>query len=83
MNDRLRSDQNFPLLERGFFKIGLEVRDINLLINFHEHCDYVGANRYLHEWVHLWLENMTGIDLGNNYLRVFHTPGILRAASLS
>jgi glyoxylase-like metal-dependent hydrolase (beta-lactamase superfamily II) len=25
--------------------------------------------------VHLWLENMTRIDLGNYSLRVFHTPG--------
>jgi glyoxylase-like metal-dependent hydrolase (beta-lactamase superfamily II) len=25
--------------------------------------------------VHLWLENMTRIDLGNYNLRVFHTPG--------
>jgi glyoxylase-like metal-dependent hydrolase (beta-lactamase superfamily II) len=25
--------------------------------------------------VHLWLENMTRIDLGNYTLRVFHTPG--------
>jgi hydroxyacylglutathione hydrolase len=25
--------------------------------------------------VHLWLENMTRIDLGNYSLRIFHTPG--------
>ena len=25
--------------------------------------------------VHLWLENMTRIDVGNYSLRVFHTPG--------
>jgi hydroxyacylglutathione hydrolase len=25
--------------------------------------------------VHLWLENMTRIDLGNYTLRAFHTPG--------
>jgi hydroxyacylglutathione hydrolase len=24
---------------------------------------------------HLWLENMTRIDLGNYSLRIFHTPG--------
>src|SRR5262249_11374058 len=103
------SDQNFPVLERGLFQIGLKVRDINLVINSHEHCDHIGANRYFQECsmvaayrlaaskmitgdyyvtmykgndlneiplrVHLWLENMTRIDLGNYSLRVFHTPG--------
>src|SRR5258706_12454351 len=103
------SDQNFPVLERGLRKIGLKVRDINLVINSHEHCDHIGANRYFQESsmiaayrlaaskmttgdyyvtmykgndlneppmrVHLWLENMMRIDLGNYSLRVFHTPG--------
>lgn len=93
------SDQNFPVLERGLFRIGLKVRDIDLVINSHERCDHIGANRYFHESaiiaayrlaaskmisgdyyvtmykgndlneipmrVHLWLENMTRIDLGN------------------
>lgn len=103
------SDQNFPVLERGLRQIGLKVRDINLIVNSHEHCDHIGANRYFQECsmiaayrlaaskmisgdyyvtmyrgndlneiplrVHLWLENMTRIDLGNYTLRVFHTPG--------
>jgi hydroxyacylglutathione hydrolase len=103
------SDQNFPVLERGLFRIGRKVRDIDLVINSHEHCDHIGANRYFHESamiaayrlaaskmisgdyyvtmykgndlneipirVHLWLENMTRIDLGNYSLRIFHTPG--------
>jgi glyoxylase-like metal-dependent hydrolase (beta-lactamase superfamily II) len=103
------SDQNFPVLQRGLQQIGMKVRDINLVINSHEHCDHIGANRYFQESsmiaayrlaaskmisgdyyvtmykgndlnelpmrVHLWLENMTRIDLGNYTLRVFHTPG--------
>ena len=103
------SDQNFPVLERGLRQIGMKVRDVNLVINSHEHCDHIGANRYFQECamiaayrlaaskmttgdyyvtmykgndlneipmrVHLWLENMTRIDLGNYSLRVFHTPG--------
>ena len=103
------SDQNFPVLERGLRRIGMKVRDINLVINSHEHCDHIGANRYFQESaiiaayclaaskmvsgdyyvtmykgndlneipmrVHLWLENMTRIDLGNYSLRIFHTPG--------
>ena len=103
------SDQNFPVLEQGLRHIGIKVRDVNLVINSHEHCDHIGANRYFQEYaiiaayrlaaskmttgdyyvtmykgndlnempmrVHLWLENMTRIDLGNYTLRVFHTPG--------
>ena len=103
------SDQNFPVLERGLLQMGLKVKDIDLIINSHEHCDHIGANRYFQEFamiaayrlaaskmiagdyyvtmykgndlneipmrVHLWLENMTRIDLGNYSLRVFHTPG--------
>jgi len=103
------SDQNFPVLEQGLRHIGIKVRDVNLVINSHEHCDHIGANRYFQESaiiaayrlaaskmttgdyyvtmykgndlnempmrVHLWLENMTRIDLGNYSLRVFHTPG--------
>src|SRR5262245_4198843 len=103
------SDQNFPVLQRGLQQIGMKVRDIHLVINSHEHCDHIGANRYFQESamiaayrlaaskmisgdyyvtmykgndlneiplrVHLWLENMTRIDLGNYSLRVFHTPG--------
>ena len=103
------SDQNFLVLQRGLRKIGMKVRDVNLVINSHEHCDHIGANRYFQETsmiaayrlaaskmvsgdyyvtmykgndlneiplrVHLWLENMTRIDLGNYSLRVFHTPG--------
>jgi len=103
------SDHNFPVLERGLSEIGLRVRDIDLVINTHEHCDHIGANRYfqghamvaayrlaaskmiegdyyvtmykgndLNEIpmrVHLWLENMMRVDLGNYSLRIFHTPG--------
>ena len=103
------ADHNFPVLELGLRHIGIKVRDIHLVINSHEHCDHIGANRYFQEnamiaayrlaaskmisgdyyvtmykgndlneipmRVHLWLENMTRIDLGNYSLRVFHTPG--------
>jgi len=109
------SDQNFPVLERGLFQIGLKVRDIDLVINSHEHCDHIGANRYFHESamiaayrlaaskmisgdyyvtmykgndlneipmrVHLWLENMTRIDLGNYSL--FSADSVFAGGTLS
>jgi glyoxylase-like metal-dependent hydrolase (beta-lactamase superfamily II) len=43
------SDQNFLVLQRGLRKIGMKVRDVNLVINSHEHCDHIGANRYFQE----------------------------------
>ena len=103
------ADHNFPVLERGLAAIGVGVRGVDLVINTHEHCDHIGANRYFQDHamiaayrlaaskmilgdyyvtmykgndlnelplrVHLWLENMMRIDLGNYSLRVFHTPG--------
>src|SRR5215813_822644 len=44
------SDQNFPVLERGLFQIGLKVRDIDLVINSHEHCDHIDATPYFHKY---------------------------------
>jgi hypothetical protein len=109
------ADQNFPVLEHGLSEVGLRVRDIDLVINTHEHCDHIGANRYFQDHamvaayrlaaskmvagdyyvtmykgndlnempmrVHLWLENMTRLDIGSYSLRVFHTPGHTSAAS--
>jgi glyoxylase-like metal-dependent hydrolase (beta-lactamase superfamily II) len=103
------ADRNFPILREGLLQISLKVKDIDILINTHEHSDHIGANRYFEEYalvaayrlaaskmvvgdtyvtmyrandlneipqrVHLWLENMTRIDLGNYSLRVLHTPG--------
>lgn len=103
------ADRNFPMLKEGLVDIGLKVKDVDILINTHEHSDHIGANRYFEEYaliaayrlaaskmvvgdtyvtmyrandlneipqrVHLWLENMTRIDLGNYSLRVLHTPG--------
>src|ERR1044072_7984651 len=43
------SDQNFPALERGLQPLAMKVRDLNLIINPHEHCHHIGANPYFHE----------------------------------
>ena len=44
-----KAENNEPLLERGLLQIGLRVRDIDMVISTHEHCDDIGANRYFHE----------------------------------
>jgi len=42
-------DSNFPYLQENLLKVGLKVRDIDIVINTHEHFDHIGANRYFQE----------------------------------
>jgi glyoxylase-like metal-dependent hydrolase (beta-lactamase superfamily II) len=42
-------DSNFPHLQENLLKVGLKVRDIDIVINTHEHFDHIGANRYFQE----------------------------------
>lgn len=102
-------NQNFEILKNDLDGIGVDITDLNLIINTHEHVDHFGANRFLQErvpimthryaatkiissddevllcrahghdpkgyHVHLWLENMNVIDMGDWFLKIFHTPG--------
>jgi len=42
-------DQNFHFLQEQLLRLGLKVRDVDLVINTHEHLDHIGANRYFQE----------------------------------
>jgi hydroxyacylglutathione hydrolase len=42
-------DQNFLFLQKQLLGLGLKVRDIDLVINTHEHLDHIGSNRYFQE----------------------------------
>jgi len=42
-------DQDFLSLQEQLLSLGLKVRDIDLVINTHEHLDHIGANRYFQE----------------------------------
>jgi hydroxyacylglutathione hydrolase len=42
-------DGNFSGLQECLLKIGLKVRDVDIVINTHEHFDHIGANRYFQE----------------------------------
>jgi hydroxyacylglutathione hydrolase len=102
-------NQNFGILKEDMKEIGIEVNDLNLVVNTHEHVDHFGANLFLqkkvpiitHRYaatkivsaddevllcrahghdpkgyhVHIWLENMNVIDMGDWFLKIFHTPG--------
>lgn len=43
-------DKNFFKLQRSLTKLGLKVRDVDIVINTHEHFDHIGANRYFHDF---------------------------------
>jgi len=42
-------DTNFPVLQESLLKIGLKIKDIDIVINTHEHFDHIGANRYFQD----------------------------------
>lgn len=42
-------DRNFPTLQKSLLALGIKVRDVDIVINTHEHFDHIGANRYFQE----------------------------------
>lgn len=42
-------DSNFPYLQDSLASIGMKVRDIDIVVNTHEHFDHIGANRYFQD----------------------------------
>ena len=42
-------DQNFLCLQEQLLSLGLKIRDIDVVINTHEHLDHIGSNRYFQE----------------------------------
>lgn len=42
-------DINFQMLKETLLSLGLEIIDIDLIINTHEHFDHIGANKYFFE----------------------------------
>lgn len=43
-------DQNFLSLQEQLLGLGLKLRDIDIVLNTHEHLDHIGANRYFQEF---------------------------------
>lgn len=43
-------DKNFSKLQRVLLSLGIKVRDIDIVINTHEHFDHIGANRYFQDY---------------------------------
>jgi hydroxyacylglutathione hydrolase len=43
-------DKNFSKLQKSLLILGLKIRDIDIVINTHEHFDHIGANRYFQDY---------------------------------
>jgi glyoxylase-like metal-dependent hydrolase (beta-lactamase superfamily II) len=43
-------DKNFSKLQKSLLVLGVKVRDIDIIVNTHEHFDHIGANRYFQDY---------------------------------
>ena len=43
-------DKNFSKLQKALLTLKLKIRDIDIVINTHEHFDHIGANRYFQDY---------------------------------
>ena len=68
-------DQNFLCLQEELLRLGLKVRDIDLVINTHEHLDHIGSNRYFQEsaWIAAHRFAATKIVLEDHYVTLYRS----------
>jgi hydroxyacylglutathione hydrolase len=68
-------DQNFLCLQEQLLSLGLKVRDIDLVINTHEHLDHIGSNRYFQEsaWIGAHRFAATKITLEDHYVTLYRS----------
>jgi hydroxyacylglutathione hydrolase len=66
-------DSNFSLLQESLIKTGLKVRDIDIVINTHEHFDHIGANRYFQEHAIIAAHRFaaTKISMNDRYVTLY------------
>ena len=43
-------DKNFSKLQKSLLTLGIKIKDIDIVINTHEHFDHIGANRYFQDY---------------------------------
>ncbi len=68
-------DQNFLCLQEQLLSLGLKVRDIDLVINTHEHLDHIGSNRYFQESSFIAAHRFaaTKITLQDHYVTLYRS----------
>jgi glyoxylase-like metal-dependent hydrolase (beta-lactamase superfamily II) len=68
-------DQNFLRLQEQIVSLGLKIRDIDLVINTHEHLDHIGSNRYFQEFSLIAAHRFaaTKITLEDHYVTLYRS----------
>ena len=68
-------DQNFLSLQEKLVGLGLKLRDIDIVINTHEHLDHIGANRYFQEFSLIAAHRFaaTKITLQDHYVTLYRS----------
>lgn len=68
-------DQNFLCLQEQLLSLGLKIRDIDVVINTHEHLDHIGSNRYFQEFSLIAAHRFaaTKITLEDHYVTLYRS----------
>ncbi len=68
-------DSNFHYLQSKLIQLGLKVRDIDIVINTHEHFDHIGANRYFQEHATIAAHRFAAnkISLNDRYVTMYES----------
>jgi len=76
-------DKNFSKLQKSLLTLGLKIRDIDIVINTHEHFDHIGANRYFQDYALIAAHRFaaTKISVEDRYVTMYKS-GDLNAPSL-
>jgi glyoxylase-like metal-dependent hydrolase (beta-lactamase superfamily II) len=76
-------DNTFFKLQEALLLLGLKVRDVDIVINTHEHFDHIGANRYFQEYALIAAHRFaaTKISVEDRYVTMYQS-GDLNEPSL-
>jgi len=68
-------DQNFLSLQEQLLGLGLKVKDVDIIINTHEHLDHIGSNRYFQEFSLIAAHRFaaTKITLEDHYVTLYRS----------
>ena len=71
-------DANFLTLQQSLLKIGLKIRDIDIVVNTHEHFDHIGANRYFQDHALIAAHRFaaTKITLDDRYVTLYRSADL-------
>ena len=68
-------DQNFLFLQEQLLGLGMKVKDVDIVINTHEHLDHIGSNRYFQEFSLIAAHRFaaTKITLEDHYVTLYRS----------